>query len=222
MRKKSASCVAPLVALGAGFAAGIPGSVVQDVFFRVTGRLAPETPKDAFVPPEEIQRTEQALETVARRFVEQMMRRGPLSEEAKAKGARLVHYGFGGTWGALYGLTRETFPVVGTLSGTLGFGVLVWAVSDNGILPAFRLAAGPRAYPLEIHAYAVAAHLAYAVGLFAAYRPLAQRPWLGALAAVVARRRRSRIADRRWPVLAAVRKGTARARKEVLQVQRAL
>jgi hypothetical protein len=59
-----------------------------------------------------------------------------------------------------------------TPAAAAGFATGVWLVSDNLILPAFRLAAWPQAYPLRTHAYAWAAHLVYGAAVFASYQAL--------------------------------------------------
>jgi len=43
----------------------------------------------------------------------------------------------------------------------LPFGAAVWAIADEGIVPAAGLSKSPTEYPLSIHAYALASHLVY-------------------------------------------------------------
>jgi hypothetical protein len=173
----------PLGAFVRGLAAGMVGSATQTVFFRLTARLEPSGQHDHFTPPDEAQRDERATETVARRFVEGMMRRGPLDERAKRRGATVVHYGFGADVGAVWGLARETFPAVRRPLGVVGFGLLAWVVGDDVLYPLFRLGGGPRSYSLSTHAYAIAAHLVFAAATAAAYEAL--RPRSIALAGAV-------------------------------------
>lgn len=170
--------VTPLGALLRGIVAGLAGSAAQDVFFGVTRSITPGQPKDAFDPPEAQQLSEQPTETVARRLVEGLGARDSLAPDAKHVAGRAVHYGFGGGWGGLYGLVRESTSALGEgpASGA-AFGAAVWLVSDNAVLPAFKLAGGPRRYPVKNHAYAIAAHLVYGVTVQAVYEAL--RPGLG-------------------------------------------
>jgi hypothetical protein len=183
VRRKAST---PIGALARGLCAGIVGALAQDLFFRVTARLAPRpTP----VPPElgkpEREAThEHNLETAARRLYVGMMRRGPLDAPAKRRLAGALHYAFGAAWGALYALLRESVPAV---PATL-FGIGVWAMSDGLLLPAFRLAAWPRHYSLREHHYALHAHVVYALataGAYAALRDLGAVP-LAALPALIA------------------------------------
>lgn len=169
----------PLGALARGMAAGALGALAQNWFFKASARIAPETPKDVFEPAEEQQKSEMAVETIARRFAEGLMRRGPLSQSAKQAGGEVVHFAFGAGWGGLWGLARETYPQLNRPLGVAAFSALVWTAGDHLLEPAFKLAAWPQAYPLKTHAYAFAAHLVYGLGVWASYE--ATRGPLGSL-----------------------------------------
>jgi len=155
----------PIAALVEGLIAGAIGAGVQSLFFRATASLTPAPPKDAFDPPEAEQADESAQETVGRRLVEDLAQRGPLDEQEKARLGNAIHYGYGAAWGGLYGLLRASYPRLWRPSGVAAFSVGVWLLSDNVILPLFKLAAWPHRYPLRSHAYALAAHLAYGAGV---------------------------------------------------------
>ncbi len=160
MRRKT-----PVRALVEGIIAGAVGTAVQSLFFRASARFTPKPAQDAFAPPEPEQATESALQTVARRLVEGMAQRGPLDGRAKERAGRAVQYGFGAAWGGLYGLLRASYPRLWSARGVAGFALGVWMLSDNVILPGFRLAAWPQRYPLRAHGYAAAAHLVYGAGV---------------------------------------------------------
>jgi hypothetical protein len=154
----------PLGALARGLLAGAAGTFAQDLFFRASARWAPRSVE---LPPGEGKpdgRDESSLETASRRLVECMMMRAPLRAEAKRRAATVLHYLFGAGFGGLYGLWRETARVPASI-----FGLTVWMVGDNLLLPLFRLAAWPQHYNAAIHAYAIQAHLAYGLGTAAAY-----------------------------------------------------
>lgn len=166
--------ITPLGAALRGFVAGLAGSAAQDVFFALTRSITPGQPKGAFDPPEAQQLSEQPTETVARRLVEGLAARRSLPADVKHVAGRAVHYGFGGGWGVVYGLVRESVPGFEGAACGAGFGATVWMVSDNAILPAFRVAGGPTRYPLKNHAYALGAHLVYGLavhGVYSALRP---------------------------------------------------
>ncbi len=159
----------PLGAFAAGLAAGFVGALAQNLFFACTKKLAPPAATHAFEPVEPEQQHELPTQTVARRVTEQLARRGPI--ESPRVAAQMVHLAFGSAWGGAYGLAAGTLPRLGTLKGGLELGVLVWLVSDDLILPAFRLSAWPHHYPVKTHLYAIAAHAVYGAavaGTFAA------------------------------------------------------
>lgn len=155
----------PVRALLEGVIAGVIGAGVQTLFFRLTQRITPTTPRGIFRPPEPQQANETALETAGRRLVEGLAKRGPLDKQAKHRAGELVHYGFGATWGGLYGLVRASYPRLWSVSGVTGFSLAVWMLGDNLTLPTLRLAAPPQRYPIGVHGYAIAAHLAYGAGV---------------------------------------------------------
>lgn len=164
----------PLGAVTRGLMAGAVGAGVQSAFFKLTQSVTPSSPEGVFDPPERAQQDETATQTVARRAMA-FAGREPPSEQAKARGAQAVHFGFGATWGAAYALMRETWPWFATPPGLIGFSAGVWMLSDNALLPAMRLAAPATRYPLRVHAYALTAHFAYGAGLGAVYGLLRPR-----------------------------------------------
>lgn len=175
-------------ALLRGLMAGAIGAEAQTLFFRVTSGIAPPTPKEAFQPPESVQEHETPTVTVARRIVEGLVRAGPLEKRSLA--GQIVHVGYGAAWGGIYGvLRRSTRLMRGVLAplGGLAFGALVWAVSDNLLLPAFRLSAWPNRYPMKNHAYGLAAHLVYGAATWGVFELEATRA-LAPVAAVAAAR----------------------------------
>jgi hypothetical protein len=192
--------VTPLGALVRGLAAGAAGALVQSLYFRWSDRWMPHTEK-VFEPPEAQQRDERSTETVARRFVEQFARRGPLSPKAKQSGATAVHVGFGAAFGGMYGLAVESAPSWRGPLGSLVFGGLVWALGDEVLLPAMKLSAWPHKYSLATHGYALSAHLAYGLGTWASYELMQRQLWsaIGAgLWAVGLRRSVRRTLPERW------------------------
>ncbi len=72
----------------------------------------------------------------------------------------VVHYGFGGTLGAVYGGLGELFPALARGAG-LPYGAAVWLGADEAALPALGLTEPPTTYPLSSHAHALPSHLVY-------------------------------------------------------------
>jgi hypothetical protein len=183
----------PLGAFFGGLAAGFVGSLAQNLFFAATKKLAPTPAFDSFDPVEPQQAREMPTETVARRVVEGIAQRGPLVRKSSA--GQLVHLAYGSAWGSLYGLVGATLPRVVTLKGGLGFGLAVWLLSDDILLPAFRLGAWPHHYPVKTHLYAIGAHAVYGAAVAVSFAALqgAARPATAALG--------SAWLTRRWPRL---------------------
>lgn len=83
-----------------------------------------------------------------------------LTTQEKHTAGTLVHYVFGVTTGACYGVAAETFPTI-TAGVGLPFGTFVWLTADEGVVPAAGLSKSTSEYPLRIHAYALASHFVY-------------------------------------------------------------
>jgi uncharacterized membrane protein YagU involved in acid resistance len=160
----------PAGAFCGGLAAGLVGALAQSLYFSWTRRLAPAPSLEAFEPVEPEQRNEAPTQTVARRFKEHLVHRGPLANPERA--ARLVHLAFGSAWGGVYGLVAGTLPRGARLESGLAFGAAVWLVSDDILLPAFKLAAWPQHYPVKTHLYAMLAHAVYGAAVASAFEAL--------------------------------------------------
>lgn len=84
------------------------------------------------------------------------------------------HYGFGAAGGAAYGALAKRFPWL-TASRGLLYGTLVWLLADELGMPAAGIADWPHQTPVRRHAYSLAAHFAYGLGLEQTRRVLSQR-----------------------------------------------
>lgn len=160
----------PLGAFCGGLAAGFVGSVAQNLYFSWTRKIAPRPSTDAFVPAEPEQRNEMPTHTVARRVKEQLALAGPLAKPDRA--AQVVHLAFGSAWGGVYGLVAGSLPRPSGLRGGLAFGAIVWLLSDDVLLPAFKLAGWPQHYPVKTHLYAIAAHAVYGAAVATSFEAL--------------------------------------------------
>ena len=72
----------------------------------------------------------------------------------------VVHYAFGVVTGGAYGALAELKPATTTGAG-LPFGVAVWLIADEIVVPALGLSKPPTKYPLSTHASSIASHLVY-------------------------------------------------------------
>lgn len=83
-----------------------------------------------------------------------------LSKREKYAAGTAFHYAMGATSGALYGAFTEVAPGA-TVGAGLPFGVAVWLIADEGLVPAAGLSKSPSEYPLSIHAYSFSSHLVF-------------------------------------------------------------
>lgn len=73
-----------------------------------------------------------------------------LGDSGRATAAQVIHFGLGVVPGALYGGLRHRVPMLGAGRG-LVFGAVLWAVNDEYLNTALRLAGPFDAYPAEAH-----------------------------------------------------------------------
>lgn len=83
-----------------------------------------------------------------------------LKKSEKEEAGNAVHYGFGTTVGAVYGMTAEFVPVAAIGNG-LPFGAALFLGADEVAVPALGLSESPTEIPLSTHAYGLASHLVY-------------------------------------------------------------
>ena len=83
-----------------------------------------------------------------------------LTKREKELAGTALHYAMGTTSGALYGAVAELLPGA-TAGAGLPYGVAVWLIADEGIVPAAGLSKSPAEYPLWIHLYSFSTHLVY-------------------------------------------------------------
>jgi hypothetical protein len=100
-----------------------------------------------------------ANEIVGERIAAAVLQRPPARQE-RAISAAIVHYGFGTSMGAVYGVLAERATEAPFLAGA-AFGTAVWVAADEIAVPLLGLSRSDADYPLEAHAQAWAAHLAY-------------------------------------------------------------
>lgn len=123
--------------------------------------ISPET--DASMLPPSARRD--AAQTDATEKIASAISEGVFEEELTPRereaGGTLIHYLYGASMGAAYGVAAELAPAVSTAGAGTAFGAAVWLVADEGIVPALGLSKSPDEYPLSVHAYALSSHLAY-------------------------------------------------------------
>ncbi len=83
-----------------------------------------------------------------------------LTRSEKDTAGTALHYAYGISMGAVYGAAAELTPFITVGAGAL-YGVGIWVVADEGVVPALGLSKSSAEYPLSIHAAAFASHLVY-------------------------------------------------------------
>ncbi len=90
-----------------------------------------------------------------------------LSRNEKKKASPYVHYGFGASMGALYGVLHEISPksmgMMNPLLSGVGYGSALFVGADEVAVPALGLSESPKKQPLSSHAYGLASHVVYGV-----------------------------------------------------------
>jgi uncharacterized membrane protein YagU involved in acid resistance len=83
-----------------------------------------------------------------------------MTAEEEQTGASLVHYCFGTSMGALYGIAAEYLPEAAAGGGT-AFGTLLWLGADEAAVTALKLAAPPQDIAAASHINHWTLHIAY-------------------------------------------------------------
>jgi len=86
-------------------------------------------------------------------------------------GGAMVHYAVGAAAGALYGTTAYCIPSIGILRG-VPFGIAIWLLGNEMIMPALGLTEKLSKYSLLMQANALGEHLAYGFTTDLLYRGL--------------------------------------------------
>lgn len=80
----------------------------------------------------------------------------------KQTAGEFVHLAFGALNGALYGIAAELDPRVTAAAG-VPFGASVWAVADEGVVPALGLSRGPSEASPGLLAYGFLSHCVFGI-----------------------------------------------------------
>ncbi|PYP83596.1 MAG: hypothetical protein DMF61_22790 [Blastocatellia bacterium AA13] len=83
-----------------------------------------------------------------------------LSESEKEIGGEIAHYAMGAISSAIYGVASEFVPA-STVGLGLPYGAAVWAIADEGLVPALGLSKPATEIPMNTHVYALASHLVF-------------------------------------------------------------
>lgn len=92
-----------------------------------------------------------------------------LDGERRKKLGLAVHWTYGALWGAAYGAIASHVRLPPVVTG-FALGAGLWLFGDEIAVPAFHLSRRATEYPAEVHARALASHLAYGAGTDAMFR----------------------------------------------------
>ena len=154
----------PLGALGRGLVAGVAGAALMTGYQELVARLRgggdekqPRRWRDAPAPAQ-----------IGKKVADAVDQKVTLADAPKLTNA--VHWAYGTSWGAAYGLGEGTVASRPVSHG-LGFGTLVWAFSYATLTP-LGIYEPPWKYPPKELAIDLSHHLVYGLGVAGAYRLL--------------------------------------------------
>ena len=104
--------------------------------------------------------------------------REPRSKETINTLSYLVHWAFSMAASGVYGAIRGRARIPDVMGG-LALGIGLWLFGDEMVMPLSGLSKGPTAYPAELHAHALGAHVAYGLTTSATTQVLQQLTSLG-------------------------------------------
>jgi putative membrane protein len=85
-----------------------------------------------------------------------------LSPEVKAVASEGIHWGFGATVGAAYGVIAEYYPAAAAKGGA-SFGLALGTLTHEGALPAMGLAAAPEEQTTRERTSEMTSHVVFGV-----------------------------------------------------------
>lgn len=146
---------------GVGLLAGIAGAYAMDLFQAFLGGLSSgggsRQENSGQQPASSEPATVKAADAIAGRILSR-----PLEQSEKEPAGQAMHYAMGAVTGAIYGVIADALPQAGIGAG-LPLGAAVWAIADEGAVPALNLSKPFCEYPASSHISALLSHLVYGV-----------------------------------------------------------
>ena len=154
-----------------GAAGGLAGAWTMSQFSRWWNRTLPPLRANTgggscLYSPQEWDSISRSAEWIAAPFFSRK-----LSSRETRIGSAIIHYAVGSAAGALYATAAHWIPRVTKFRG-VGFGIALWLVGDEIVMPAFGLTEPASNYSLRMRANAVGEHLVYAFTVNLVYRRL--------------------------------------------------
>lgn len=153
-----------------GMIGGVLGTMAMEKIAGMLYKVESEEKKKI----EESLRKEPPYEVMARRISENIFGI-ELSDDNKSRFGRVIHWGYGITWGGLYGVLHDRVPALSKAAG-LPFGIAFSLIGDEALNTLLKLTPPPQAFPIDAHVRGLVAHLTYtatADGVYYVLRKLA-------------------------------------------------
>jgi putative membrane protein len=144
----------------AGIAGGLVGAWAMNQFQAELSKASHATAAEPQRAPSEQRRSDDDATMKAAEAISETVAGHRLSKQEKQKGGSALHYAFGSSMGAAYGIIAELAPRT-TTAGGLPFGAALWLAADEIAVPALGLSKSPLEYPASTHASALASHFVY-------------------------------------------------------------
>ena len=163
----------PFTGLIVGAISGLAGTVVMTQFQKTWNKISKDIEKnksEADAKSGEEQKEDSTMKA-AGKISEEIGR--PLSREGRKKAGPWVHYAFGTSVGAVFGVATEMEPasvrginpvVVGTAYGTV-----VFLAAHEVAVPALKLSSNPLKEPIQDQIAEFVSHLLYGIGTALTY-----------------------------------------------------
>lgn len=139
-----------------GAIGGLVGTVVMG---KVASALYAREPEEKRAREEQL-RKEPPFMVLAERLIEQAGLE--VTDERKQRVGTALHWGYGATWGAFYGIVRRRAPALSRAWG-IPFGIAFALVGDELMNSVMGLAAPPTEFPIDAHVRGLVAHVGFTV-----------------------------------------------------------
>jgi len=156
MKEKSGNDV--FKGLAAGLIGGLAGTIVMTQFQNIVTEIG-KSASDETGKKQKEEEGDDATVKMAKAISENVLDR-KLKKSEKESAGNAVHYIFGTTVGAVYGIAAEAAPITSVGFG-LPFGTALFIGADEIAVPALGLSEPPTDIPISKHAYGFASHLVY-------------------------------------------------------------
>ncbi len=168
----------PYQGLFIGAISGLAGTILMTLFQNVWNKVSEETEnpkpkgKEKRAKPEKREEREDSTMKVAGTISEEIGH--PLSRKERKKAGPWIHYAFGTSVGAVFGLTTEMGPdsvrAINPVLAGAAYGTAVFLAAHEVAVPALKLSSNPLKEPVSNQIAEFASHLIYGVGTALTYQ----------------------------------------------------